>query len=441
MIFASCIWAEPNNSVWKKEINVKIVFPSKLHKKLIFNPSMKYPMKLDFPKLIYSVNKYTRCSKQPIGGRPISVEVLRGNRYAMAQIYIATGGSFDVDNLYLLDMKTPRAWHLASVRTGSVFNTRYFLSPDKKNILCFDTEYNGPVIVLAFDSSGNPYIKMSLSHDKLKKMTKGMFNLSDIGICDDTGWDDNENIKLVLSTENLSSDIYAQVILNIDSSQIKGYKKVKCYSYDSSYVGENLNIDWSKFPVSKDDFSSHEFSHDKKYAQVYYSKTGNNNDIKYFLQIIRMKDYKIIYSADAYSYRFSWFNANEALFLDTKGRTHILKIKEKGNIVEDWVLKNIPHVEMDSFPQDIISEPVNSEIAIVAGNNLYLINSSKMEINRLTDFTHKLNYSNGSLDEKKSMPLCVNPIIDKNTGMIFYSVLKGDNISAGGFYADLYVLY
>lgn len=354
--------SNPSYSETKKQ-NIELKFikfsqPSKL----IFYPSLNNEKYIAFPKKIMYQPKNFKDPFFSNLGIPSYYDPI-SSRYIIVKTFYASGGSGSVDNIYIFDLKEPRVWRLATTQTISGFSSEFKFSEDGKSLITYDPLFLIPFVVVdLMGTDKTPSVSSIITNKQIEniinKKFKGKYDIHHI-----EGYWQKDKIKLDVNSSLKDSDAKS-----IDTTIIYN-PKLKKFESMLPTPDENVNLyDWQKLHIEKEEFEYQKdkiLSHDGKFAKVYYYNNLESNPPKrqYVFQIVRLKDYKVIYekthtepktldeikendTEDRYS--LNWIGNNVATINDNKSDTYLLKIKDNGD-VEEYKNNNLRYIEYNNL--------------------------------------------------------------------------------------------
>lgn len=516
----SSIFASPSiGQINDINLKAKIIKTTK-KPKFIFTADSKNERKIAYPnKVVYDIMNYIYIGLKTAIGMPLSYEILF-DRYLIYRSFYPAGGSGSMENTYLIDLKNPKVWHLSSVEVIGGNSAEYKVSPNKKHMIFYDANFENPFVFLELNNKNSPYVSKIFNANEfekiLKKKLKNKFELQIV------------EVKLKNSTFEIISNLYFS---NIKETQYEKYKlifdlKTKKLVSFSPILEKELN--WEKLHTNKDVFQYEKetiLTTEGKFAQIsFYKDLTDLHKRTYFLQILRMSDYKILYersvtkafnndsgsiddkvfysrwlnnttsilnayeeneatyliniedsgnklnvikndnlalflnntlSKDSkfiieninknpdnkedgviieilsikdnksifscelfkseFTYNlFKWVTNDKVVFFDKAGKLHLVKVNKNTDLVQDFTIDNLPILsKKEHNNQNILSNMVNSTIAFVADNNLYLLNLDNLELAKITDLN--------PLEKKEQI---TTPYITPDGKRVFYMLVS-----------------
>lgn len=377
--------------------------------KLIFQTNINNEKKIFFPKrIIFDIYKYNKNPFFTYLGIPEKYKIIK-NKYLILNTFYSSGGSGSIDNIYLIDLKKPRLWHLAFGETVAE-SSDYQLSKDNKYLVSYDTLFFNHIVILTFDKNNEPIIVGKFNKKALNLLLNKKFK-NNIDIY---------NIKAFWIDNILKLNINCQINSNDSKINIDYNPEIKQFN-NITFINDDKKVE-------NDDYNSNEndeiLSPDKKFTLL----VKYISDESKIIQVIDSYKKNVLFSANVLNDKsYIWSSKNQFLFIDTIGKTHIINFKNK-NIIEDNIIKNIPPIN-NNLKFNLFSNVISSNVSLLSNNNLFYINLDKLiaiKITNLRDNLKKDKYDN--IDYSINSPIVSYPYIDINNKYLFYSLLLSDSL-------------
>ncbi|MFN8673161.1 MAG: hypothetical protein U0457_13915 [Candidatus Sericytochromatia bacterium] len=317
---------------------------------MVFYVDENKDKKITYPKKIMY-----NSLKDPIEsliGMPMNIDLI-DNKYLVYKNWYPSGGSGSMENIYLIDIKDPKIWHLACVQVIGGDYANYYKSPDNKYILFYDsffdldskiasidnefkTSYGVPVPSETTERSSEVFsnknkVKIhTFSNEKFSKILKEKYK-KDFSLYLINQEFKGNFLELFFGNliNNTSEEEKYKIILDLHNNNIKSITSLKKLA--GKYDLENLFEKNYKINFYDNDILNYDYTFSKA---IYSKKIGNKTE--YNAKIIRTSDLKVIFE---YSIlldtnidqvlSLNWITPNKVFFINEKKQYFIIDLSKE----------------------------------------------------------------------------------------------------------------